>query len=104
MQADITNDCIFVQTDSTFNIAVAVLKSFKRDEIHVFSSKVVAIDNVESNDPEAEYFLRFGGQGANSFPRSLQCFARTASAVLRMMMLESVNAPPQYRPKFGKKL
>lgn len=96
-ETDIENDCILVQTDCTFNIALAVFKSLKTDgEFHVCTYKVVSIQNIESNDPDDAYALRFGGVGGQFF----QCFARTASSVLRMMMLESVNAT-RWSPRIG---
>ena len=96
-EEDIENDCILVQTDCTFNIALAVLKSLNNDEIQVCSYKVVTINNIESNDPHDHYSLRFGGGGG----LHLQSFARTTSSVLRMMALESVNAS-RWCPRMGR--
>jgi hypothetical protein len=97
---DIENDCILVQTDCTFNIALTVLKSLRGDDAFLLcSSKVVTIENIESNADDSRYSLRFGGGGKRSFPQRLQCFARTASPVLRMMMLESINAAKIWCPK-----
>ena len=95
---DVKDDCILVQTDCTFNIALIVIKSLSNDNVlQVCSYKVVTIDNIESNDPDDHYSLRFGGGKG----RYLQYFAKTASSVLRMMMLESVNAS-RWRPGIGK--
>jgi hypothetical protein len=100
-ELDIENDCILVQTDCTFNIALIVIKSLKIDGVlHERSYKDVTIVNIESNDQDDRYSLRFGGGGNLPFSRRLQYFARTASSVLRMMMLESVNAS-QWCPQIG---
>ena len=96
-EEDIENDCILVQTDCAFNIVLTVLESLSNDdEFHVSSYKVVTIKNIESDDPDDHYSLRFGGGGR----LYLQCFARTASSVLRMMMLKSVNAS-RWCPRIG---
>ena len=95
---NIENDCILVDTDCTFNIALAVLKSLRAgDEFDVSSSKVVTIENIASNNPDKRYPLTFGGKGVTS---PLQCFARTVPSVLRMMMLESANAT-RWCPRIG---
>ena len=94
------NDCILVQTDFTFNIALTIFKSLKADNVfHVCTSNVVTIENIASNDQDDDYSLRFGGGG--NLSSSLQKFARTASSVLRMMMLKSVNATSSWYPKIG---
>ena len=100
-EEDIENDCILVQTDCAFNIVLTVLESLSNDdEFHVSSYKVVTIKNIESDDPDDHYSLRFGGGGDQPFPQRLQCFARTTSSVLRMMMLKSVNAS-RWCPRIG---
>jgi hypothetical protein len=65
-EGGIENDCILIQTDCTFNIALAIIESLSyNDEIHVCSSKAVTINNIESNADDPHYSLRFGGEGGN---------------------------------------
>lgn len=97
MQA-IENDCILLQTDISFNLAIETLNSLQRDnQLRVCSYQVVTVENIESDDCQDKYRSRFGGSHAAT--RSLQCFARTASSVLRMCMGRSVNA--SFYPKLG---
>ena len=64
------------------------------------SYKVVTIRNIESDDPDEEFSLRFGGTSHCTSP--LQCFARIASFVLRMMMFKSVNANQKWFLNMGR--
>ena len=98
MQA--ANDCVLLQTDITFNLAIEILNCLQRDnQLGVRSYQVVTIENIESDDRLVPYRFRFGGAHAASPPKCIQSFARTASAVLRMMMGQSVNAG--FSPKLG---
>ena len=100
--ADIKNDCILVQTDCTFNIALAIFRCLEADcEFHVCSSEVVTIRNIESDDPDEEFSLRFGGTSHHTSP--LQYFAQTAFSVLGMMILKSVNANQKWFSNMGRR-
>lgn len=95
----VANDCVLLQTDITFNLALEVLNSLQRDgQLEVCTYQVVTIENIESDDRQDHFCFRFGGARASE-QKSLQCFARTASSVLRMMMGRSVNA--SFSPKLG---
>ena len=98
MQA--ANDCVLLQTDITFNLAIEILNSLQKDNhLGVRSYQVVTIENIESDDRLGQYRFRFGGAHAASPQKCVQSFARTASAVLRMMMGQSVNAG--FSPRLG---
>lgn len=52
--------------------------------------------NIESNDPDEDRRFMFGGQGDTKL-----AFGRTASAVVRMCMLEATGVPQSAWPKPG---
>ena len=90
-------DTIFVQTDPAFNIVLQSLKEL-RDQNRLQETHVQAatLTNIESNDDDEDRRLMFGGEReelANS------AFGRTASAVVRMCMLEVAGVPRSLWPK-----
>ena len=102
MAVNVDNDCVLLQTDPyTFNLALDVLAILrKRKLLDMQSCKVIEIDNIQSNDEHEDHSYVFGGRRADQRSFRIQCFAQTASSVLRMCMLEAANASP--RPKFGR--
>ena len=92
------NDCIIVQTDIAFDVALDVLRRLQEHQLlEVTHLQVVSIENVESNAPnEPDRFIFGGGRG-----NSVHFFSRTASSVLRMCMLKSGNVPEGLWPQFG---
>ena len=63
--------------------------------------QAVEIYNIKSNDEDDMCRLKFGGRRAHIDGTRTQCFARTATSVLRMCMLRSANVPKEYYPKLG---
>ena len=95
------NDCIVVKTDFAFDFVNCLITRLWRDEeLELQSVQEVQIDNIRSNDEQNEHRFLFGGINAGDRKRT-QCFARTASSVLRMCMLRSANVPEDLYPKFG---
>ena len=82
------NDCILVQTDAAFDVALMALSGLG-DNLQVVTMQEVSIDNIESNNPHHRFL--FGGAAAGSRERRVQAFAKTSSSVLRMCMLRSAN-------------
>ena len=100
MQADIEKpDCILFGNDIAFNFTLTILRTLREtDDFKVDTYNTVTIDNIESNDKDDFCRFKFGG---NSPAGWIQCFAKTTSSVLRLMMLRSVNNEG-WCPKFGK--
>ena len=100
--ADVENDCILLQTDIAFNLGLEVLHQLARDnQVYTCAHQTVSIDNIESDDKHYHHRFRFGGTHATSPEKVAHYFARTASSVLRMCMLRSINANDKFFPKFG---
>ena len=101
MDANVPYDCILVQADIAFNLALEILSDLQRNgQLYLRTSQTVTIDNIESNDSHDQLRFTFGGAHAGSYKKRFQSFARTASSVLRMCMLRSANAS-HYCPTFG---
>lgn len=101
MDVNVPYDCILVQADIVFNLALEVLSDLQRNEqLDLRTSQTVSIDNIESNARHDQLRFTFGGAHAGSYRRRIQSFARTVSSVLRMCMLRSANAS-HYCPTFG---
>ena len=84
------NDCIIVQTDIAFDVALDVLRQLQAHQLlEATHLQVVSIENVESNAPNDPDRFVFGGGRGNS----VHFFSRTVSSVLRMCMLRSGNVP-----------
>ena len=92
------NDCILVQTDTAFDVALMALSGLGAgDHLQVVTMQEVSIDNIESNHPHHRFL--FGGKAAGSRERRVQAFAKTSSSVLRTSMLRSANTG--YCPLIG---
>lgn len=93
------HNIIFVQTDAGFNLAFLVFTELIDSDLLVpVTLNVVAIENIESNCNKCgsvDVYQVGGGRGNHN-----QCFARTASSVLRMCMLTSANVGWEHEPKF----
>ena len=71
MQA--ANDCVLLQTDITFNLAIQILNCLRRDnQAGATSYQVVTIKDIESDDRLDHYSFRFGGAHAASPPKCIQ--------------------------------
>ena len=94
-------DCIIVQTDVAFNLGLEVMSELnKSGHLKVETLQIVSIQNIESNAVNVRERFIFGGKNAGN-AKKRQVFARTASAVLRMCMLESSKVDPRIQPTFG---
>ena len=100
--ADVNTNCILLQTDIAFNLGLEVLKELmKDDQIYECARQTADIINIESDDKNYKHRFRFGGKNATSPTKVAHYFARTASAVLRMCMLRSINASDKFYPTIG---
>ena len=93
-------ETIFVQTDPAFNIVLESLRELKNQnrlqESHV---QAATLTNIESNDDDEDRRFMFGGK-KKALAKS--AFGRTASAVVRMCMLEAAGVPRDLPwPKVG---
>ena len=92
-------ETIFVQTDPAFNIVLQSLTELRnQNRLHVTHVQAATLTNIESNDDDEDRRFMFGGERgelANS------AFGRTASAVVRMCMLEAAGVPRQLWPTLG---
>ena len=96
--AAVNFDCIIVQTDIAFELALDVLRRLQEHQLlEATHLQVVSIENVESNAPNDPDRFIFGGGRSNS----VHFFSRTVSSVLRMCMLKSGNVPEGLWPPFG---
>ena len=85
-------ETVFVQTDPTFKVVLAVSKELKnQNRLHVTRSQTACIEDIESNDEREDHRLVF----------DFVSFGRTASAVVRMCMLEAVGIRRTFWPKIG---
>ena len=88
------DDCIVVQTDFAFDFVNRLITRLYNDQqLQLQSVQEVKVDNIRSNNPNDNLSLVFG---------NANCFARTASSVLRMCMLRSAEVPEHLYPKLGK--
>ena len=95
-------DCIVVQTDFAFDLILRIITQLKDDqELELQFFQEVEIYNIKSNDEDDMCQLKFGGKRAHIDGTRTQCFARTATSVLRMCMLRSANVPEEHYPKLG---
>lgn len=75
-------ETVFVQTDPTFKVVLAVSKELKnQNRSHVTSCQTACIKDIESNDEREDHRLVFGGKRAASM--DFASFGQTASAVDR---------------------
>ena len=92
-------ETIFVQTDPAFDIVLESLRELRnQDRLQVIHVQAATLTDIESNDDDEDRRLIFGGERedlANS------AFGRTASAVIRMCMLEAAGVPRRLWPTLG---
>ena len=90
---------IFVQTDPAFNIVLQCLTELRdQNRLQVTHYQLADLTNIESNDKDEDRKLMFGGE--SSPPR--HAFGRTASAIVRMCMLEAAGVPRRLWPTLGR--
>ena len=91
-------ETIFLQTDPAFNAVLVVLKELRdKERLHVKHCQRAWIQGIESNNEDDKDV--FGGKKAETMgPLS---FTRTASAVVRMCMLEAVGIKQDLFPNIG---
>ena len=91
-------ETIFLQTDPAFNPVLVVLKELRDEKrLHVKHCQRAWIQGIESNNKDDKDV--FGGDNAEKMaPFS---FTRTASAVVRMCMLEAVGIKQDLFPNIG---
>lgn len=88
-------ETIFVQTDPAFNVVLQSLLELKRQErLQLITLQEVSLENIESNSESG----KFGGKRPEL---AYSAFGRTASAVVRMCMLEAAGVPQKLWPWVG---
>ena len=93
-------ETVFVQTDPTFQVVLAVSTELKnQNRLHEKGLQTACIKDIESNDEREDHRLVFGGERAASM--DFASFGQTASAVVRMCMLEAVGISRTFWPKIG---
>ena len=91
-------ETIFVQTDPAFNVVLDCLNELtQQDRLEVIHMQTASLENIESdNDNDAHIF------GGKVPAIAKKAFARTASAVVRMCMLEAVGVARNSWPGIGR--
>lgn len=93
-------ETILVDTGPTFNVVHSALSELEsQNQLFVIHHQTATLTNIESNDKRDERRLMFGGQFAST--RGPLNFGQTASAVVRMCMLEAVHVPRNLWPHIG---
>ena len=93
-------ETVFVQTDPTFKEVLAVSTELKnQNRLHVTRLQTACIKDIESNDKREDHRLVFGGERAANM--AFVSFGQTASAVVRMCMLEAVGIRRTFWPQIG---
>ena len=93
-------ETIFVQTDPAFNVVLKSLNEISnQNRLHVIHLKTARIQDIQSNNPLFQGRFIFGGTRAEL---AYSAFGRTASAAVRMCMLEAVNVPRTSWPRPGR--
>lgn len=93
-------ETVFVQTDPTFQVVLAVSTELKnQNRLHEKGLQTACIKDIESNDEREDHRLVFGGERAANM--DFASFGQTASAVVRMCMLEAVGIRRTFWPKIG---
>ncbi|XP_067049070.1 uncharacterized protein [Acropora muricata] len=86
---------IFVQTDPAFNVVLYCLKELgDQNRLQVTHYQWAHLTNIESNDDDEDRRFMFGGE---NLPPN-HAFGRTASAIVRMCMLEAAGVPKKLWP------
>ena len=85
-------ETIFIQTDPAFQEVLATTRELKnRNRLHVTRCQTASITDIESNGQREDHRLVF----------DFVSFGRTASAVVRMCMLEAVGIGRTLWPRIG---
>ena len=93
-------ETIFVQTDPAFNAVLLALEELQdQNRLRVTHCQTAYIKDIESNDEQEDHRLRFGGQNAPNM--ACESFGRTASAIVRMCMLEAAGINRAWWPQIG---
>ena len=93
-------DTFFVQTDPAFNVALQSLRELRdQNRLHVMHYQTASLENIESDDESDDRRFVFGGDVAASADAD---FSRTASAVIRMCMLATLDVPRKFWPQVGR--
>ena len=93
-------ETILVETGPTFNAVHSALRELEsKNRLFVIHHQTATLKDIESNDPQEERRCIFGGQFAST--RGPLNFSQTASAVVRMCMLEAVGVPRNLWPQIG---
>lgn len=86
---------IFVQTDPAFNLVLYCLKELgDQNRLQVTHYQLAELIDIESNDANEERKFMFGGKTLDA----THAFGRTASAIVRMCMLEAAGVPKKLWP------
>ncbi|KAL9951513.1 hypothetical protein ACROYT_G044187 [Oculina patagonica] len=96
-------ETIFVQTDPAFNVVLRSLTELgNQNRLQVTHFQTASLQNIESNDESDDRRLLFGGiAGEENANVAFVAFGRTASAVVRMCMLEAANVERSFWPSMG---
>jgi len=93
------DETIFVQTDPAFNIVLHSLAELRgQNRLRVTHHQAATLRNIESNDDNEDRNLMFGGEKGKL---TNSAFGRTASAVVRMTMLEAAGVRRSLWPSVG---
>ena len=91
-------DCIFVQTDPAFEIVLGSLTELHdQGRLQIQHFQTAELVNIKSNDDSDDRMFMFGGDRQ----RGPVAFGRTASAVVRMCMLEATKIKRSFWPSMG---
>ena len=95
-------DCIFVQTDPTFEFVLGSLKELHGEgRLQIQHVQTAELVNIRSDDVSDDRRFKFGGCVESSRLSGPQAFGRTASAVVRMCMLKATKIERSFWPKIG---
>ena len=91
-------ETIFLQTDTAFNAVLLAIKELgDKKRLHVKHCQRAWIKGIESNDKDDNKKDVFGGESATT--KGVFHFSQTASAVVRMCMLEAVGIHQDLIPR-----
>ncbi|XP_078354147.1 uncharacterized protein LOC144638763 [Oculina patagonica] len=92
-------ETIFVQTDPAFNVVLEALTELRnQNRLPVMHYQTAFLENIESNDESDDRRLLFGGE-TEAYANA--AFGQTASAVVRMCMLEAAGVPRALWPRMS---
>ncbi len=96
---NMNQETIFVQTDPAFNVVLQALTELRnQDRLPVRHYQTASLENIESNDESDDRRLLFGGE-TEAYANA--AFGQTASAVVRMCMLEAAGVPRALWPRMS---